>query len=527
MSWSTLEKIEADTGVSKHRIVAAVRSGEEINGFKFEVDKAVKPPLFRVVGDVVESPKSEVESPKSEVESPKTLDPIIEHALKASEEQALQAAGIELADVPGYLGEVTRGMAVKKLQEIPGIGPVGASRIVDYAKTLGWVALVQPVPEMPYEVPEYEAVAEQVSAALPESKVSTDEVRGVVEIPQEVEDLKDLEHVEKTITKRTVLPHQQRHHPMLPSCKVVGRAEHGSDSWMSLRAKGIGSSDAGAVLGLSPYADPHDVWSTKVGVDTPRKPWLEPYAWFGNFFEPYVLFEIGCLPGAELGTLQSQTWPFALANIDGLDQTEGIIEEIKTTSEKWDSIPHHYYAQVQHQMAVTGLDTARIRQFICPVPRKHLEELIDRIEPLCFMRSEAENIVCDWLWSVGELVTWVVPYDEDFVERMMEREADLWAYCESGEEPPVFEPEGEVDLSDEAELYAALQAYADVERSIDKDAVKTADKLKKSAREVLIKTVALLGEPPKKVLCGPHSATFVNRHGGYWQIRGGDDGIDF
>ena len=146
MSWSTLEKIEADTGVSRHRIVAAVRSGEEINGFKFEVDKAVKPPLFRVVGDVVESA---VESRKSAAESPKALDPIIEHALKASEEQALQAAGIELADVPGYLGEVTRGMALKKLQEIPGIGPVGASRIVEYAKTLGWVALTQPVPEMP------------------------------------------------------------------------------------------------------------------------------------------------------------------------------------------------------------------------------------------------------------------------------------------------------------------------------------------------------------------------------------------
>lgn len=507
MSWSTLEKIEADTGVSKHRIVAAVRSGEEINGFKFEVDKAVKPPMFRVVGDAVESPKSAEESPKA-------LDPIIEHALKASEEQALQAAGIELEDVPKYLGEVTRGMAVKKLQEIPGIGPVGASRIVDYAKTLGWVALTQPVPEMPYEVPE-----EPMAIYQPEGL-------GIVRPEAKPVPLTGIEH-KIDITKRTVLPHQQRHHPMLPSCKVVGRAEHGSDSWMSLRARGIGSSDAGAVLGLSPYADPHDVWATKVGVDTPRKPWLEPYAWFGNFFEPYVLFEIGCLPGAELGTLQSQTWPFALANIDGLDQAEGIIEEIKTTSEKWDSIPHHYYAQVQHQMAVTGLDTARIRQFICPVPRKHLEELIDRIEPLCFMRSEAENLVCDWLWSVGELVTWVVPYDEDFVERMMSREADLWAYCESGEEPPVYEPEGEVDLSDEAELYAALQAYADVERSIDKTAVKEADKLKKSAREVLIKTVALLGEPPKKVLCGPHSATFVNRHGGYWQIRGGDDGIDF
>jgi putative phage-type endonuclease len=334
--------------------------------------------------------------------------------------------------------------------------------------------------------------------------------------------------VEREIAKRVVT--KDRVHPMLPSCRLLAKTEAHSDDWHAARASGIGSSDAGAILGLSPFATIQDVWATKVGQPTDRKPWLEPYAAFGTFFEPHLRHAIrvdgvNLVDGEDLGTLQSLTWERACANVDGLDATTGDNWEIKTSSEEWPEVPAAYYAQCQHQMFVTGADRTILHQYVCPVERRHIAPLLRHVETLALVDVEAENVVAAWLLEVGTRKNWIIEYDEEYAARLIEREREFWAFVENGEEPPVLESEGTVDLTDCDALVGYLDQFVLEAARIPSDAKKNADKLKKSARSALEEALALRGVRAKRITAGPHKATWVQPAGrsGHWTIYGGED----
>ena len=134
------------------------------------------------------------------------------------------------------------------------------------------------------------------------------------------------------------------------------------EEWLKVRKLGLGGSDMAAVLGLSPWRSPIDVWLDKTS-DTVEEKESEPMYW-GNVLEEVVAQEFAKRSGYKVRnnnfTLQSEEYPYLLANIDreivGLDA--GL--ECKTANafkaNEWDgdNVPDAYYIQCQHYMAVTG-----------------------------------------------------------------------------------------------------------------------------------------------------------------------------
>ena len=138
------------------------------------------------------------------------------------------------------------------------------------------------------------------------------------------------------------------------------------------RRKGIGGSDAGAIMGMSKYKSPFMIACEKLGrVTKPgdtdatrrgkrREPWLR------NILEDWFLEETGVKIEVfkSPAMYRSVANPFMVANLDGFvkhpEHGLGVLE-IKTASEfmmgEWafDSVPDSYYAQGQHYDSVMGL----------------------------------------------------------------------------------------------------------------------------------------------------------------------------
>jgi putative phage-type endonuclease len=313
---------------------------------------------------------------------------------------------------------------------------------------------------------------------------------------------------------------------------VVGNYEHDTQEWHYARSQGIGSSDAGAILGLSPHATSVDVWRSKVDAPELARPWLDLYSEFGRWFEPYIHFW-ACQQTdrdlmTHLGTLCWKPWPVMRANLDAWDAIDKIPEEYKTTSEKWDSIPEAYFAQCQHQMLVSNSKEVRLRQFVCPLSRELIPPLLKKVRPLAMMDVEAERAIADWLLQEGEIVTWIVERDDDFIEGLVERAIDFWGYVERNEEPPVYDPHGTVDLSEVPELSGLFDQFAQLKEVVDagKPDAKAADAVKKDLRREIERQLALLGEKPKRLKVGEHKATLIQKEGRdpYWGLYPG--GVD-
>ena len=143
-------------------------------------------------------------------------------------------------------------------------------------------------------------------------------------------------------------------------------------AWLAERRTGIGGSDAAAVLGLSRFATPLDVYLDKRG----ELPESEPNAameW-GNRLEPIVRDAYADATGRTVRVpttiLRSETHPFMLASIDGVTE-DGRLLEIKTarSADGWgdagtDQIPEAYLIQVQHYLTVTRLSLADVAVLI-------------------------------------------------------------------------------------------------------------------------------------------------------------------
>lgn len=154
----------------------------------------------------------------------------------------------------------------------------------------------------------------------------------------------------------------------IADCKKLSRLE-----WLSLRKKYIGGSDAGSILGVNPWSSPADIWRDKLADSEPME--LDSFRIrIGNDLEAYVakLFEeeTGKKVRRNNFMMVNKKYPFMMANVDREVVGENRVLECKTTSsynkEDWldGNIPPHYYAQVQHYMAVCGYDGGYIAVLI-------------------------------------------------------------------------------------------------------------------------------------------------------------------
>jgi putative phage-type endonuclease len=130
----------------------------------------------------------------------------------------------------------------------------------------------------------------------------------------------------------------------------------------------IGSSDAAAVLGLSPWSSPVKVWAEKCGILTPEDISDKFHIRHGNKMEPVVaemyMEETGEKVHKVNETIYHPKYPFIAANIDRrvVGKRKGL--ECKATSsyraKEWaggeDEMPVEVVIQCLHQMAVTGYE---------------------------------------------------------------------------------------------------------------------------------------------------------------------------
>ncbi|NOJ73162.1 YqaJ viral recombinase family protein [Paenibacillus alvei] len=144
--------------------------------------------------------------------------------------------------------------------------------------------------------------------------------------------------------------------------KGIDRSE-----WLKLRKRGIGGSDASAVAGLNRYKSPVSVFMEKTGRYEPEEPG-EPAYW-GNQLEDLVAREFANRTGMRVQRSHKMyrhpRYSFMLGNVDRLifdkERGRGILE-CKTASayklDEWenDRVPDEYAIQLQHYMAVLGLD---------------------------------------------------------------------------------------------------------------------------------------------------------------------------
>ena len=148
------------------------------------------------------------------------------------------------------------------------------------------------------------------------------------------------------------------------------------DEWIAERRKGIGASEAAAVLGLNPWQSNVDLWKIKTGKKLPEDISEKECIRYGKQAEQHIreLFRLDfpqySVDYHEFRMYADDENPFIFATLDGelTDRTNGTrgILEIKTTEilnssqwTKWDGcIPQNYYVQVLHQLIATGFDFA-------------------------------------------------------------------------------------------------------------------------------------------------------------------------
>ena len=188
------------------------------------------------------------------------------------------------------------------------------------------------------------------------------------------------------------------------------------DEWLKQRSKGLGGSDAGAVMGLNPYKSAYTLWAEKTGLVSSYVPENEAIR-LGNDLEEYVAKRFTEQTGKKVRRskycYQSKEFPFMRANVDRLIVGENSALECKTANPfkdgdySKDIIPPSYYCQCLHYMAVCGFD--RMYLAVLVFQRGFYTYCIDRKDP---------------------------GVEED-IQALIQTENEFWTHVMSGEPPQV------------------------------------------------------------------------------------------
>lgn len=210
--------------------------------------------------------------------------------------------------------------------------------------------------------------------------------------------------------------------------RLVSTQGLSQDQWLAVRRGGIGSSDAAAAVGLSPYKSPLALWLEK----TQRKPaddlrHSEAVFW-GSTLEAIIANVYADRTGNKVrrvnAVLQHPDHAFMLANLDRAVGSEGILE-VKTagghSAQFWEAgIPEHYQCQVLHQLAVSGKawgDVAVLiggQDFRIYRVERNDDQIADLIErEATFWKMVEEDIQpeADGSVSSGNALAWLYPRD--------------------------------------------------------------------------------------------------------------------
>lgn len=200
--------------------------------------------------------------------------------------------------------------------------------------------------------------------------------------------------------------------------------ENEKAAWLEKRKYYVTGTDAGKLIGVSPYGGKFAVWLDKMGRAAPVVE--TPAMKAGKKFESAILQtyaeEMNCklehVDGYQLITCDK--YPRLGASLDGWNHDLQIpvdAKNIKWKNEKWgdawtDQFPEYYKAQLQVQMMVTGATFAHLAV----------------------------------MFSGQDFFIYSMEYDEDMAQKILDATEEFWPYVENDQMP-------EADGSDEATEY--------------------------------------------------------------------------
>lgn len=204
----------------------------------------------------------------------------------------------------------------------------------------------------------------------------------------------------------------------------IKRNESEKAAWLEKRKHYVTGTDAGKLIGVSPYGGKFAVWLDKMGRAAPVVE--TPAMKAGKKFESAILQtyaeEMNCklehVDGYNLITCDK--YPRLGASLDGWNHDLQIpvdAKNIKWKNEKWgdawtDQFPEYYKAQLQVQMMVTGATFAHLAV----------------------------------MFSGQDFFIYSMEYDEDMAQKILDASDEFWPYVENDQMP-------EADGSDEATEY--------------------------------------------------------------------------
>lgn len=158
----------------------------------------------------------------------------------------------------------------------------------------------------------------------------------------------------------------------MPNIKAI--CEPDTPQWLEMRKKGIGASEAAAVVGLSPWSTPLEIFLRKTG-QLPEKTETDAMR-MGHLLEPVIwtrFNELTKIPVVTrpVGLIAHRQHEFILATPDALVHPENEdlqVGESKSTNwrraaemgENPEDVPMDWLVQCQQQMLVTELETCRL-----------------------------------------------------------------------------------------------------------------------------------------------------------------------
>lgn len=135
----------------------------------------------------------------------------------------------------------------------------------------------------------------------------------------------------------------------------------GTPEWLEMRRTKIGASDAPVIMKVSPWSTPYELWEEKLGL---REREVTSYMLRGLGMEEEARTEFERQTGITVfpDVMFHPKYPWMMASLDGIDIERQNIVELKCPGREDHSlalsgkVPEKYIPQLQHQMAVTGLD---------------------------------------------------------------------------------------------------------------------------------------------------------------------------
>jgi putative phage-type endonuclease len=145
--------------------------------------------------------------------------------------------------------------------------------------------------------------------------------------------------------------------------KIVTVTQNGRD-WHKWRGTGLGASEAAAILGVSPWTSPFELWLEKTGLceKAPANEFSIAAMKRGLDLEPLARKRFEAKMGILFPPLSAEhdQHPFIRASFDGYCETLNAILEIKCPGKADHSkalaggVPSKYVPQIQHQLLVSG-----------------------------------------------------------------------------------------------------------------------------------------------------------------------------